>query len=99
MHISQFARISAPDSRTEVLEYGETRADMVLLGHRITIRRVGTAGITSGPCQARYYVCDETAKIVVAGPFCRKRHATACVGVLFSRMETTLPLLPVLSEP
>tara|TARA_Y100001973_G_C5202782_1_gene339097 strand:- start:122 stop:439 length:318 start_codon:yes stop_codon:yes gene_type:complete len=92
MNMKDFSRLSQPDTATDVLELGEKRSNIMLLGKRITIRRLGCPGVTTGPSQSRYYVCNETDRTVIAGPFARKKFANDCLSLLYLRMQHELPL-------
>ena len=92
MQMSSFSRLRTPDRKSDILELGKKRRNFWMLGKSITIRRVGISGNTTGPTQARFYVCDESDRVVLAGPFCRLKHADSCVSNMFRLMAVELPL-------
>jgi len=94
MKIDSFARLRVPDTRTDVLELGKKRRNLHLLGKQISIRRVGRSGRTTGPFQARFYVCNESDKKVIAGPFRRLTFADECVENLYRSFQLELPFAP-----
>jgi len=92
MKITCFSRLRTPDYKTDILELGKKRRNFWILGKIVTVRRLGFSGQTTGSTQARWYVCDESEKRVLAGPFCRLRHADSCVSNMFRIMQVELPL-------
>ena len=93
MKISCFARLRTQDRKSDILEIGIRRRNLWLNGSTLTVRRLGLSGHTTGATQARYYVCDETNRVVLAGPFCRLRHADTCLQHMFRLMSTDIPLM------
>ena len=58
-----------------------------MLGSRITVRRMGRSGVTTGPLQAQFYVCDETKKLVVCGPLSRLRYADLIIDHMMLNLD------------
>lgn len=84
------AHLYTPYPVRDILGYGKKKRDFVLLGERVTIRRMGRSGKTTGPMQAVFYVCNETTKTVICGPLTRLAHADAVIGRMLEKMQVEL---------
>ena len=84
------SRLAHPYTRTEILEYGKIRRDFHMMGARITVRRKGRSGVTTGPFQSCFYVCNETEKKVICGPLSRLGYADLIINHLMMHMSLEL---------